>query len=363
MEIETPYIRISQEVMERNITGMSALADRLQVKLRPHVKTHKMPEVAKLQLQAGAAGITVAKLGEAEVMAEHGIRDIFMAYPMAVLSKMERAVRLARSIDLSLGVDSLEAAEALSRLAAAEGIRLAVRLEIDTGLQRTGVQAERAGRLAYAVSKLPGLNLNGIFTYRGSFFKGTSTLDVEAAGLEEGRLMAALADELRSQGIAIEHVSVGSTPTAPFAGAVKGVSEIRPGTYVFHDSMQLRLGVCSLEDCAARVVVSVVSLAEPDRVVVDGGSKAFATDVQPGQPPLMLRGFGTVVGYPEAVLERMNEEHGMIRMNAPHSLKLGDKLEIIPNHICSTVNLYDAVYLADGNGVSRLPVRARGRSQ
>lgn len=361
--MDTPYIRIRRDVMERNIKHMAETASELGVKLRPHVKTHKSPEIARLQLKAGASGITVAKLGEAEVMAEHGITDIFMAYPMAVPGKMDRAIRLSRSIHLSLGIDSLETAAELSRRAEEAGVLMTVRLEIDTGLKRTGVAIAEAGRLAYAISRLPGLSLNGIFTYRGSFYQGKAALEYGAAGQEEGHLMASLAYELRSQGIAIEHVSAGSTPTASSAGAVRGVTEIRPGTYVFNDSMQLRLGVCSREDCAAEVVVSVIHAAQDGRVVVDGGSKALATDVQPGQPPLLLKGFGTVIGYPDAVLERMNEEHGIIRMNPSHTLKPGDTLHIIPNHICSTINLYDEVYVTGEGDVQCWPVRARGRLQ
>jgi D-serine deaminase-like pyridoxal phosphate-dependent protein len=361
--METPYVLIRQDAVERNIAKMAALAAENGVKLRPHVKTHKMPHLAELQLRAGACGITVAKVGEAEVMAEHGIRDLFIAYPIVVPSKIERAVRLARNVRLSVGVDSLEGAQALSREAEAQGVELPVRLEIETGLRRTGVEPESAVRLGLEIARLPGLRLDGIFTYKGAVYKGAATLDLKAAGKEEGELIVAVAGEMRRAGLAIEHVSVGSTPTAAYAAGVPGVTEIRPGTYIFNDAMQLRLGVCTQEECAAAVVVSVVSIPAPDRIVVDGGSKTFATDVQPNQPPLQLCGFGTIVGYPDAVLERMNEEHGVIRMSGPHSLSIGDTLSIIPNHICSTINLHDAVYMTDGRNFQRYDIAARGRVQ
>jgi D-serine deaminase-like pyridoxal phosphate-dependent protein len=143
---------------------------------------------------------------------------------------------------------------------------------------------------------------------------------------------------------------------------VKGVTEIRPGTYIFYDRMLTQMGICTSEDCAAKVVVTIVSMS-PDLLVVDGGSKTFATDVQPNQAPLYLQGFGEVIGYPDAVLERMNEEHGMIRMNAPHNLQIGDTLEIIPNHICSTVNLHNTVYVEDEHGIVAMPVLGRGKLQ
>ncbi|GIP36426.1 alanine racemase [Paenibacillus sp. J2TS4] len=294
-------------------------------------------------------------------MAEHGITDIFIAYPIVVPSKIERAIRLSRDIRLSLGVDSWEGAKLLSGMAAKHNVELTVLLELDTGLRRTGVAVERAVDLAVEIAKLPHLKLEGIFTFKGAVYQGQSTLDLRAAGLEEGRQMVDAAERMRERGLSIERVSVGSTPTAPYAAQVEGVTEIRPGTYIFYDRMQTRLQVCSPEDWAASVIVTVVSIPSPDLVVIDGGSKTFATDVQPNQPPLNLQGFGTVMGYPDAVLERMNEEHGMIRMNGPHSLAIGDTLAIVPNHICSTINLHDTVYLKDGDQLEAVDVLARGK--
>jgi D-serine deaminase-like pyridoxal phosphate-dependent protein len=174
--------------------------------------------------------------------------------------------------------------------------------------------------------------------------------------------MVSLADSMRERGIGIRDVSLGSTPTAGYAAGVQGVTEIRPGTYVFYDRMQARLGVCSLEECAATVACTVVSRPREDLAVIDGGSKTFATDVQPGKEPLNLQGFGHVVGYPGATLERLTEEHGMLAVTAEHDLKVGDTLQIIPNHVCSTVNLHDAVYLVgDDDAVEEVRVAARGR--
>jgi len=240
-------------------------------------------------------------------------------------------------------------------------VTVQVRLEIDTGLQRTGVVSEKAVALAKQINDLPGIELNGIFTYKGACFQGKSTLDLPAAGREEGELMVAVAQELRENGIAIQDVSVGSTPSGLYAAEVEGVTEIRPGTYIFNDAMQMKLGVCSLEDCAARIVTTVISIPTPELVIIDGGSKTFATDVQPNQSPLNLQGFGTIIGYPNAVLGRMNEEHGMISMNGPHDLKIGDTLAIVPNHICSTVNLHNQVYVEDETGLHAVIVLARGQ--
>jgi D-serine deaminase-like pyridoxal phosphate-dependent protein len=361
--METPHLVIDVAKMRRNIERMAGVARERGVALRPHVKTHKIPRIAGEQLEAGAAGITVAKVSEAEVMAEGGIDDIFIAYPLVTESKIRRALRLGRTVNLIVGVDSLEGARRLSEAATSEGAVLEVRLEVDTGLKRTGVPAEEAANLAATIESSENLRLRGIYTYRGYVLAdGSPTLDLERAGLEEGRLMVSVAEQIRERGIEVEDVSLGSTPTAPYAGGVDGITEIRPGTYVFYDTMQARLGVCSLDECAASVVATVVSRPREDLAIIDGGSKTFATDVQPNAAPLNLEGFGHVVGHPKAVLERLTEEHGMLRVGREDDLGVGDTIMIIPNHVCSTVNLHNEVFLKDGEGgTERLKVAARGK--
>jgi D-serine deaminase-like pyridoxal phosphate-dependent protein len=217
--------------------------------------------------------------------------------------------------------------------------------------------------LAAGIASLENLRLSGIYTYRGAVLQdGVPTLDLERAGLEEGELMASLAGRMRDRGLEVEDVSLGSTPTAGYAAKVEGVTEIRPGTYVFYDRMQAKLGACSLEECAASVAATVVSRPHEDLAIVDGGSKTFATDVPPGTRPLDLEGFGHVVDYPGAVLERLTEEHGMLRVSREHDLEVGDTVRIIPNHVCSTVNLHDEVFFTDETGaVERVKVAARGK--
>jgi D-serine deaminase-like pyridoxal phosphate-dependent protein len=346
--------------MERNILGMARVARENGVALRPHVKTHKIPGIAREQLEAGATGITVAKLSEAEVMADGGIEDIFIAYPLVTEAKIRQAVRLGERVRLIVGVDSLEGARRLST--AAEDRTLEVRLEVDTGLRRTGVPGDAAVVLAGEIESIGNLDLTGIYTYRGAVLGGSRTLELEKAGLEEGQIMVSLAEQMRERGMRIADVSVGSTPTAEYVAKVDGVTEIRPGTYVFYDRMQARLGACSLDDCAAVVVCTIVSRPTQDLVIIDGGSKTFATDVAPGTEPLNLEGYGHIVGYPGAVLERLTEEHGMLSVDDDCDLEVGDTLQVIPNHICSTVNLHDQVYLiAEDGTVEETGVAARGR--
>jgi D-serine deaminase-like pyridoxal phosphate-dependent protein len=359
--VETPHLSIDGAKMKKNTEKMAAIAERNGVALRPHVKTHKIPAIAQAQVEAGAAGITVAKVSEAEVMADAGLEDIFIAYPLVTDSKIRRAVELAQKLKkIIVGVDSLEGARRLSTAAGDQVME--VRLEVDTGLRRTGVAYDEAVELAREIDAFDNLDLSGIYTYRGAVLGGSPTLDRKNAGLEEADLMVSLADRMREREIDIRDVSLGSTPTAEYAAEVEGATEIRPGTYVFYDRMQARLGACSLEECAATVVCTVVSRPHEDLAVIDGGSKTFATDVQPGIEPLNLEGFGHVVGYPGAALERLTEEHGMLSVTGEHELKVGDTLRIIPNHVCSTVNLHDEVYLVGESGaVEEVRVAARGK--
>lgn len=363
MDLDTPALVIDAQKMEQNILGMADVAESRGVVLRPHVKTHKIPSIARRQAVAGAGGITVAKVSEAEVMVEGGLDDVFVAYPLVTETKIRRAIGLAkRGARLILGVDSTRGAQKLSSLAREEGITLEVRLEVDSGLGRTGVPRAEAAGLAQEISSLENLDLTGVYTYRGAVLEdGSPTTNLDEAGRLEGEFMVSVAEEIRDAGVPIKDVSLGSTPTAEHAAGVEGVTEIRPGTYVFYDRMQATLGACSLSDCALRVVATVASRPRPDLAIIDGGSKTFATDVQPKAAPLNLSGFGYVVEHPGAVLERVTEEHGMLSVDEDSALRVGDTVEIIPNHVCSTVNLHEEVYVLAADGSKeKVRVAARG---
>lgn len=357
----TPYVVINERKLRRNIKKMSEMAKEANVNLRPHIKTHKMPYIAKMQLAEGAVGITVAKIAEAKVMAKHGIEDIFIAYPIVTTSKAEEICKLNQHLpNLIVAADSFVGAKVLNDCAQKHNQKLQVRLEIDTGLRRTGVLYEEAVSLAQQISKLDNLFLQGIFTFKGAVYKGEGTVDTESAGREEGELMVEIARQIRATGIPLADISVGSTPTAKSAAEVEGVTEIRPGTYVFNDSMQVKLGVSSWDECAAYVVSTVVSKPSTDYVVIDGGSKTFATDVQPNSSPLNLKGFGAVQKHTDANFVRMNEEHGILNLDSS-KVDIGEEVTIIPNHICSTVNLHNYVFLQkENNEFQKLTVEARG---
>ena len=305
----------------------------------------------------------MAKVSEAEVMANHGFEDIFIAYPLVTPGKIRRALELAQEAQLCLAVDSIVGAEMIAKYARLHRITVDVRVEIDSGYGRTGAPAHRARTIAEMISNLSGIRLSGIFTFReNTFSDGTATLDIAAAGTEEGTLMSRIADELRASDIPITDVSAGSTPTALHAAAVAGVTEIRPGTYVFHDRTQHALGVCRREDIAAAVRATVVSRPQRSLAIIDAGSKAISVDTRPDEPPLYLTGYAEVVGRPEILLHRLSEEHGMLHLPDGCNLRVGEQVDLLPNHICTTVALHDSAAIIDSHGtVTFETVAARGK--
>ena len=358
MRPSTPFLVIDEQIMTANLQKMAQHCRAFGCALRPHVKTHKSPELAKRQLAFGAKGITVAKLGEAEVMADAGIADIFMAYPLVGADKICRAADLSKRARLILSTDSYTAAAALSEAAGFLGVSFEVRLELDTGMGRSGVYPQESLELAQRIARLPHLRLTGISTYRNMIHQGKPHPDRRLCGLEEGQLMADLAERMRRAGLEIREVSVGSTATAEACAEVPGVTEVRPGTYIFNDKMQQAKGACDEDMLAAWVEVTVISV-KGDLVVVDGGNKSISADCPPNGRE--YPGYGEVLGHPELTMFAMTEEHGMLRSQSPEpTVRVGERLAIVPNHICTTVNLYDCAYLKT-NGILRpLPIAARG---
>lgn len=361
-QLETPCMVIDVEQAERNIRAMQRRADACGCALRPHIKTHKMVRFAKMQMEQGACGITCAKVSEAEVMAQGGIGDIFIAYPMVGAFRIRRAVALARRIPrLILAVDSREGAKALSDAAVQAHTTLEVRMEVDTGARRTGVPRGQAVGLAGYISSLPGLRLTGIYTFKGLVWQGQPTDDNARAALEEGELMRDAAQAIREAGIPIRDVSAGSTPTGAAVAATGMVTEIRPGTYLFNDYMLTREHAAAPEEIAARLYATVVSTPDANCAVIDGGTKTFPMDVPILAPPMNYPGYAVVAGRMDLHLSRMNEEHGMLVSDTGQTgLRVGQTLELIPIHVCTALNLQNEVYLLQDGRLSRQRVDARG---
>ena len=362
--IETPCILIDLNKVAANIRRMQGICDRAGVALRPHIKTHKMPELARMQLAAGAAGITCAKVSEAEVMADGGCGDIFIAYPLVGEFRIDRAIVLAKRLRrLILAVDSLDGAQALNRAAQAAGIVLEVRLEVETGALRTGVRPERLVELGQAVAAMKHLKLTGIYTFKSLNLDGAFTTDNAAAGAQEAQLLEMAKATLEGAGIPIREVSGGSSPTGPWVAESGRVTEIRPGTYIFNDYMLWKEGVAQPEEIAALAAVTVVSTPEPAYAVVDGGSKVFPMDIPLEQPPYYYEGYAKVAGSDDLALTRLSEEHGIVTSKKGDTgLAVGDILLLYPGHVCTTINLRNEVYLLEDGRLRKAPVDARGMS-
>jgi len=354
-DLETPAVVVDLDRTDARIARMAAVMRERGVALRPHVKTHKSVEFARRQVRAGAVGLTVATIGEAEVFADAGFEDIFIAYPVIALGpKAERLRRVSERCILSVGADSVEG---LGSLAAARGASgpLRVLIEIDSGGARTGVKPDLAGLLARRAVDL-GLEVAGAFTHEGHGYKGVAARP--AAGADAVASLAAAADSLRAEGIEPSVLSAGSTPTAELS-AHGVVTEERPGTYLFSDRLQATLLGEPPEDVALMVLARVVSRGAGDGFVIDAGAKILAQDVSPLTP-----GHGAIVGYPEGVVVRLNDHHGVVELPAGSARPaIGSVVWVVPNHVCPVVNLVDDFVVASGGRVvDRWPVDARGRN-
>jgi D-serine deaminase-like pyridoxal phosphate-dependent protein len=359
-ELDTPAVVIDLDRVEERIAGMAIAMRERGVALRPHTKTHKSIELARRQVAAGASGLTVATLGEAEVFADAGIDDLFVAYPLVAQGpKVARLCALAERTTLSVGADSAAAVEALAAATAGAARRPAVLIEIDVGGHRTGVRPSEAGRLAATAVSL-GLTVRGVFTHGGHSYAGRA--ERLAAAEDEVRGLGQAAAALRAAGEEAAVVSAGSTPTAELS-ARDGVTEERPGTYVFGDRQQAFLSDRPLDDTALLVAATVVSHGSGDGFdgfVVDAGAKILGKDVA-----TYLAGHGSIVGYPAAVIERVNDHHGVVSLPVGTGDRpaIGDVVWIAPNHVCPVVNLVDQYVVARGGRVvDRWPVDARGRN-
>ena len=343
-DLETPVLTADLDAVERNIARMQAYCDEHGIALRPHIKTHKLPEVARLQVEAGARGITCQKLGEAEVMAAAGIDDILVSFPLVGEAKAERLAALAQRITVSTVGDSAAVANGLSAVLARRGVDVGFLVECDTGDGRTGVQTpEDAAELALLVDGLDGLRFAGLMTY--------------PAPPESHEWLRSARSLIERAGLTVECVSVGGTPTAFDTHAVGGVTELRPGTYVYGDRACIANGSIPLEDCALRVVATVVSRPTAGRAIIDAGSKTLTSDLAVG-----ATGHGYLVEHPEAEVYLLNEEHGMVdvsRCTMPP--QVGDRVTIVPNHACTTANLHDEIVMHRGGQiVETLRTAARG---
>lgn len=344
----TPALVIDRSRLEANVTRMAAAMEAAGIALRPHFKTSKLIEVARLQSAAGAVGFTCSTPEEVEALIGAGFTDLFWAHA-PVGAKAAIAAEFNTRARVAVGVDSFELAEPLSAAAIALGVVVPVLLEIDTGLGRTGVEASGALEVARAISALQGVRIDGVYMHEGQLAGlGGTREELRAAGRDAAATLVAVAGQLREAGIPIAIVSVGSTPGWDSAPLVDGVTEARPGTYVFSDANQLRLESTTLENTAITVLASVVSTQRPGAVIIDAGIKAMSSDGSNRG-----RTFGLALaadGQLDTGLEFAvaYEEHG--RLDGAHTFRVGDTVRILPNHACGVVNMWSFVKVIDSSG-------------
>ncbi len=358
--LDTPCLVVHEEILEQNIAEMAAYARERGIKVRPHQKTHKTAEIARMQVDAGAIGGTCAKLGEAEVLVQSGaFNDVLIANEIVGEQKIRRLLALMDQAHVMVAVDGPEVAQGLSDACERASKKLDVLIEVNTGLNRAGLKpGEEVLDLARSVSAMPGLRLRGIMTHEGHVAAAKDAANLGEIARNAGENLVATAALLRENGFEIDVVSVGSTPAAFSTTTIDGITEMRPGTYVFNDNTAFRFGRITPERCALRILATVVSRPAPDRAVIDAGSKTLAMDPSPSK-----KGFGYIVDLPEATIVRVSEEHGVIELpEGSRDLKVGDRIEIIPNHVCPTVNLQDEMFVVrDGEVKACWDVIARGK--
>ncbi len=357
-EIPTPALMVDGAVVRRNVDKMAAYVAAHGIGLRPHTKTHKSRMLGRLQMEAGAIGLTVAKAGEAELMGEVA-DDIMMVFPVVDPARCRLLAELARTKTLRVAIDSSLAVQRLSDAAVAAKSTIGLLVEIDMGVGRTGVAtAQDSLALAQQISRSPNVRLDGLLCYPGHIWDKPEQQAAPLAAAEK-KLKESL-DLWAKHGLKAPIVAGGTTPTAYQSDLVKAFTELHPGTYVFNDMNTANGGFCALAECAARIIFTVSSDAVKDQIVLDGGSKTLTSDMCVSARE---SGHGYIVEYPEAKITRLSEEHACVDVSRCKTRpKVGERVTVIPNHICPCINLQDSFWWFEaGKQPVRMPVDARGR--
>lgn len=359
MNISTPYPWLDLDVVEANILKMTKELSHNGIHHRPHIKTHKSIELARLQLSAGARGITCSKLSEAMVMARAGIKDILVAYSLVGADKMERLAKLMEISNVIVTVDNQVSIDQLSKLGESMGKTIPVLIEIGSQNQRGGIYSdEKLLELAKSIEGATGLELQGIFTYVGLRSNLKEDGMLEAFVKEEANTLLRNKEQLEKHGYKVNEVSAGSTATSTMPHLHGGITESRAGNYIFNDMNAVYLNVATLDECALKIRATVISTPKDGLATIDAGSKTLSSDTKEGQ------GYGYVVGHPDIEIYRLNEEHGYLNFDSKkENLTIGQQLDIIPNHSCVVTNLHDCYFAFRNNQFDReISIDARGKN-
>jgi D-serine deaminase-like pyridoxal phosphate-dependent protein len=363
-QISTPALLIDEQQMIANLRDMQSAADSHGVTLRPHCKTHKSPILAKRQIELGAKGITVAKTAEAELMFSHGIDNIFIANQITHSLKIRRLRKLHEKARIIIGIDHPAQINLLKKEFENYSKPINVRIEIDCGFGRCGLTPANPQLpvLAKTIAKTKWLNLEGLFTHAGQAYSAKSCEEIKAIAKTEANEILKAKDILLKSGIKLASISVGSTPTAKEVINNEGITEVRPGNYIFYDGIQKALRVATSEDCSLLVLATVISQPAKDRIVCDAGSKALNLD-KGAHSTSLITYFGEIQNI-AGHIERVSEEHGIITLEKEQDVEIGSALLILPNHACTVANLYEQYHLVKQDlSVQTMPISARGMSQ
>lgn len=358
-QLPSPALAVDLDQVDRNIQKLVSENKRHGIRVRPHIKTHKSVWLAKRQLALGCQGITCAKLGEAEVMAEAGIDDLLLAFPLIGSEKWERLKKLAQTKHVLTIVNSMAGARGLSAVGQALGRPIRVLLDLDGGLKRGGLQPLEATRsFARSIRSLPGLEIMGLMYYAGNIYQEKKLAGFDRMTRLERDMCLQTADLLQADGFKMEVLSGGNSFSGKRPHLMTGMTEVRSGNFIFNDCNQLSTGMATVADCCLRVIATVVSRVDDKRVIIDAGSKTLTSDACGNRP-----GFGYVVDHPDILIEKLNEEHGFLVSSQAINLSIGDRIEIIPNHACGLPNLVDHLYgFRSGVFQGLIAVEARGKN-
>ncbi len=363
MDLDTPSLIIDKDVMMDNIEFIQDYANKKNVALRPHTKTHKMPYLAKLQIEAGAKGIAVAKVGEAETMAENGIDDIFIANEIVGVQKLNRIKKLAETIDISFGIDSIYQLEEIEEVFSDTDKKAEVLVEIEVGEERSGIiEEEDFISLLKYIKECKNIHLKGIFSHDGNSYGANNMEELREIFIGSQRRTLRFAEIAKDLGFKLEVISIGSTPSIMHTlDILDGITEIRPGTYILMDASQGN-AIGTYERCAATVLTTVISKPTSERVITDVGAKGITAQTRT-KGICATKGLGYIKGYEDVYIHDVYDEHAIIyNEKFRNEINIGDKVEIIPNHICPVCNLYDRAYLVSkGEVVKEVAISCRGK--
>ena len=360
--LPTPMILVDQDVLNRNIKKYQTECDNNKKQLWPMIKTHKSTYIAELQFQAGATGFLCGTLDECEILVNAGFTNIMYAYPVATQSSIGRIIELRKNSNIILRIDGIEAAQLVNDVAKKADLLIDYTIIINSGLNRLGISPTETVQFVRAMESYENLRFKGLSTHPGHVYAATGARDVLKCAMEEVEALKIAADLLKADGFEIEIITTGATPTFLNAVTAAGIDILHPGNYVFHDAVQIALGVATEGECALTILASVISNPEPGIFIIDAGSKTLGLD-KGAHGSANIKGYGIIKHHPGCEIISLSEEVGKISVSLDSELSVGDKIEIIPNHACVPANLTSKIITCrDEVAIGQIEIDMRGNT-